>query len=193
MRYPAQHKQATRERIVRAAARRFRTRGADGAGIAALMRDLHLTHGGFYRHFPNKDALFDEALQLGFVEISDYLEAAAKDAAPGEALKAIIDAYLGPKHCDNPGTGCPLAAHTAEVARRPRLSRTAFERVLRSQVKRLAKHVPGRTEEERQLKTAVLFSGMAGTLSLARTITDDQLRQRVLDDARSFFVKAVTA
>jgi hypothetical protein len=58
MRYPAGHKELTRERIVRAAARRFRSRGTEGAGIGDLMRDLRLTHGGFYRHFDSKERLF---------------------------------------------------------------------------------------------------------------------------------------
>jgi TetR/AcrR family transcriptional regulator, transcriptional repressor for nem operon len=57
MRYAADHKQQTRERIVRAAACRFRTRGSEGAGIGDLMRDLRLTHGGFYRHFDSKEAV----------------------------------------------------------------------------------------------------------------------------------------
>src|SRR5215475_805659 len=63
MRYPAEHKQQTRQRIVRAAARRFRSRGNEGTVIGDLMRDLRLTHGGFYRHFGSKEELFAEALE----------------------------------------------------------------------------------------------------------------------------------
>ena len=46
MRYPREHKQAIRKRIIREASRRFRQQGADGFSIADLMHDLHLTHGG---------------------------------------------------------------------------------------------------------------------------------------------------
>ena len=63
MRYPAHHKQQTRERIVRAASRRFRSRGTERAAIADLMRDLRLTHGGFYRHFGTKEDLVVEAFE----------------------------------------------------------------------------------------------------------------------------------
>jgi len=70
MRYPADHKQQTRERIVRAAARRFRRRGSDGAGIGDLMRDLRLTHGGFYRHFDSKERLFAEAFEHSLKELA---------------------------------------------------------------------------------------------------------------------------
>jgi len=55
MRYPSEHKQQTREKIVKAAARRFCSCGSERAGIGDLMRDLHLTHGGFYRHFLSKE------------------------------------------------------------------------------------------------------------------------------------------
>ncbi len=33
------------------------------------MQDLHLTHGGFYRHFKSKDELFAEAFEHGHGEI----------------------------------------------------------------------------------------------------------------------------
>ncbi len=70
MRYAAEHKQQTRQRIVRAAARRFRSRGAEGATIGTLMRDLRLTHGGFYRHFGNKEQLFLEAFEQALKEVT---------------------------------------------------------------------------------------------------------------------------
>src|SRR4029453_10222509 len=71
MRYSPEHKRQTRERIVRAAARRFRTRGNEGAGIGDLMRDLRLTHGGFYRHFESKEDLFAEAFEQSLKGVGD--------------------------------------------------------------------------------------------------------------------------
>src|SRR5260370_1187462 len=66
MRYPAQHKQQMRQRIVRAALRRFRSRGTEGASIGTLMRALRLTHGGFYRHFRSKEFRCSPLRSLGF-------------------------------------------------------------------------------------------------------------------------------
>src|SRR6266851_1664824 len=104
MRYPAQHKQQTRQGIVRAALRRFRSRGTEGATIGTLMRDLRLTHGGFYRHFRSKEELF---------------VAAFEHAPKGGELKTLIDSYLSLEHCDHPADGCPVAALTTEISRRP--------------------------------------------------------------------------
>ena len=48
MRYGKDHKQATRQRIVEAAGRRFKQDGIDGAGVATVMSDAGLTNGAFY-------------------------------------------------------------------------------------------------------------------------------------------------
>jgi TetR/AcrR family transcriptional repressor of nem operon len=190
MRYSAEHKEETRQRIVRAAALRFRSRGSEGAAIGDLMRDLHLTHGGFYRHFANKEDLFAEALQQGH----DRMIAPAIAKAPkGGELKALIDAYLAIEHCDNIAEGCPVAALATELARRPPHSRarTAFERILRERTREIAKYMPGATEQERVRKTRMLMSGMAGTLTVARVLTDKQRRVRFLNDAKKFYFDAV--
>src|SRR5437870_1493730 len=109
MRYSAEHKKETRKRILRAAARRFRSRGSQGAGIGDLMRDLRLTHGGFYRHFRSKEDLFVEAFEEGTAEIARKIASAIEQAPSGGELKALIDAYLDIEHCNNAGEGCPVA------------------------------------------------------------------------------------
>src|SRR5438094_9875955 len=101
MRYSADHKQHTHERIVRAAARRFRSRGGEGAGIGDLMRDLRLTHGGFYRHFDSKEDLFAEAFEQSLREVGDGVTEAIANAPHGSELKALIDASLAIDHCND--------------------------------------------------------------------------------------------
>src|SRR6266705_7147538 len=106
MRYPAGRKQQTRERIVRAAARRFRSLGSQGAAIGDLMRDLHLTHGGFYRHFDSKEDLFVAAFEQGLKQLAHHADSAVKHAPKGGELKALIDGYLSLEHFDDPAGGC---------------------------------------------------------------------------------------
>jgi TetR/AcrR family transcriptional regulator, transcriptional repressor for nem operon len=190
MRYPAEHKQETRARIVRAAARRFRSRGSEGAAISDLMRDLRLTHGGFYRHFDSKEHLFAEAFAAGLEQVSGRLVRAAETAPRGGELKALIDTYLSPEHCDDAANGCPVAALMSEVARRPGATRGAFQQAIRAHIARMARYLPGLTDEERQRTAVMLFSGMAGTLNVARALTDER-RRRVLEDARTFYLEAV--
>jgi len=190
MRYPAEHKEQTRERIVKAAARRFRSRGSEGAAIGDLMRDLRLTHGGFYRHFSSKEDLFTQAFEHSLQEVRRKFSANVAEALPGGELKAIIDAYLDIEHSDRPADGCPVATLASEVARRPRPARAAYQRILGNHVKLIAKYVPGKTADERERKAAVLFTGMAGTLTVARVMTDEPRRRRLLEAARKFYFDA---
>src|SRR3954467_3761474 len=123
MRYGKDHKQATRQRIVDAAGRRFKTDGIDGAGVAAVMSDAGLTNGAFYAHFRSKEDLVANVL-------ADQLRAQREsfDAEPSDraGLEAFIGAYLSPEHRDACAEGCPSAALLDEVVRRPTRTKRVF-------------------------------------------------------------------
>ena len=189
MRYSAEHKEQTHERIVQAAARRFRRAGA-GVGIGQLMKALKMTHGGFYRHFKSKDDLLVQALQKSFAEMRARMSAAVVSAKPGHELEAIIRTYLSDEHCADAGGGCPVAALAAEISRQPRAVREAFDRALEQGRGAAARFVEGATEEERRRKAGVLMSGMSGTLSVARAMADENVRRRFLEGARKTYIEA---
>jgi TetR/AcrR family transcriptional repressor of nem operon len=191
MRYPAQHKQQIREKIVKAAARRFCSRGSERAGIGDLMRDLRLTHGGFYRHFLSKEELFVAAFEQGLRQLTHHADCAVKHAPKGGELKALIDGYLSLEHCDDAAGGCPIAALTTEIARRPTKVRGALFNLLIKHIGSEAKYMSGANDEERTRKVRFLFSGMAGTLNVARLIVDTGQRKKFLEDARKFYFDAV--
>ena len=89
MRYSPEHKQETHERIVRAASRQFRGRGADGIAIADLMKKLQLTHGGFYRHFGSKEQLLVEAVTKALEETAGRIQDAVVNGQAGCELRII--------------------------------------------------------------------------------------------------------
>src|SRR3982751_1037740 len=103
-----------RERIVEAAAQRFRERGFEGIGVADLMKEAGLTHGGFYGHFSSKDDLIAEASSRA---LAGSLASFGKvvEQAPADPLPAIAGAYLTKAHRDKPGEGCLLAALGSDV------------------------------------------------------------------------------
>jgi len=154
------------------------------------MRDLRLTHGGFYRHFNSKEHLFAEAFDQSLKELSDRVTKAIEQAPPGDQLKALIEAYLDPDHCDDVAGGCPVAALGSELARRPRSARGPFLQALRAHIQRLATYLPGSSDEERRQKAIALFSGMAGTRTIARVFTEAGKRRAILDAARTFYLSA---
>src|SRR5215510_14848781 len=150
MRYSAEHKQETRKRIVRAAARQFCRRGGKALAIADLMRVLGLTHGGFYKQFDSKQQLLAEAISVGFDEMETGILDAVSKTKPGAELKLIIEHYLRLEHCSNPGAVCLLAALSSEIARYPRAVRVEIDRAMQRRIKRLARFLPGRTGKERE-------------------------------------------
>jgi hypothetical protein len=64
-------------------------------------------------------------------------------------------------------------------------------RALENHIAEVAEFMPGTTEQERERKAQVLFSGMAGTLNVARVIVDEQQRRQFLEDAKKFYFEAV--
>ena len=190
MRYSTEHKQETRERIVRTASRHFRRRGGKGVGIAELMSKLDLTHGGFYKHFNSKEELLVEAIAKAFDETETRFNEAVSKAKPGTELKTLIENYLSPEHCSNSADGCPMAALASEISRFPRAVRAEIDRAIKRRVKRVAGLLPGATEKERERNCMALLSGLIGTVSVARAVVDPEVRKAVLDASKAFYIKS---
>ena len=190
MRYSQEHKLETRRRILYEASRRFRGQGSEGFSISGLMQDLKLTHGGFYRHFNSKEHLFAEALASAMQDAHAKLTVGSDAKTPASQLRVLIETYLSPWHLANPAEGCPLAALASEMPRQPRAVRAAFDQALETYIDGIEKLLPGKTRSERQRNFLVLFSGMAGSLSLARAVSDEQTRARLLQAAKEFYIQA---
>ena len=174
--------QATRnrERILDTAAQLFRQRGFEGIGIADLMKEAGLTHGGFYGHFASKDDLIAQASAR---ELTRSLAHWSKfgERASGDRLSAIAGAYLTSAHRDNPGAGCVLAALGPDVSRQGPAVRRAVTDYVRSTVDLLTKLVPGRSKAARRQKAISTYATLVGTMVLARAVDDRALSQEILD------------
>lgn len=190
MRYPPEHKAQNHENILSVAARSFREHGADTSGIGTVMKQVGLTKGGFYRHFESKDDLFVEAVARAFDEMAGGMLKVAESAPEGEALRAMIDYYLSPRHASSPGTGCVFAALGPEFVRKPLSVRKRIEAARDSYRERLLPFIPGRTREEKLAKFGLLFPSMAGVLTAARLISAPEKRECMLREARNFFLKS---
>src|SRR5688500_3024554 len=165
-----------RERILDAAAQLFRERGFEGIGIADLMKEAGLTHGGFYGHFSSKDDLIAQAsaseLTRSLAHWNNFAERASDDP-----LSAVADAYLTRSHRDHPGTGCVLAALGPEVSRQGPVVRRAVTGYVRSVVDLLVKLVPGKSKAARRQKAMMTYDTVVGTRVLASAVDDRWLTQ----------------
>jgi len=169
-----------RERIIEAAAKLFRERGFEGIGVADLMKEAGLTHGGFYGHFASKDDLIAEASEralAGSLELWSELA----DRASDDPLPALAGAYLARTHRDSPGAGCVLAALGPDVSRQGPAVRRAVTDYVRSTVDLLTKLVPGKSRAARRQKAISTYATLVGTMVLARAVDNRALSQEILD------------
>ena len=152
------------------------------------MRDAGLTHGGFYKHFKNKDELLVEATAEAFQDMGARLLQAAGQAPPGEAWKAIVTEYLSSNHCDHPESGCPLAALAAELARTNRPLKKRISAGMRAYKDTLVPFMPGGSAAERERAFLLIFSTMIGSIEIARMIPDPDAQEQILKNARNFLL-----
>ncbi|MEV7694320.1 TetR/AcrR family transcriptional regulator [Microbacterium sp. NPDC089189] len=176
VRYAADHKSATRRRIVERAGARFKAGGIDGSGISAVMGDAGLTNGAFYAHFDSKDALVAEVL-------ADQLQAQRHVYGDGPFDRAgferFVRHYLSAQHRDNPADGCPTAALVGEVARADAAIRESYTRGLVAVIDDIAVMLPHADEGARRAAAAGVFACMVGALQLSRAISDRALADAV--------------
>src|SRR5207244_10536597 len=135
-------KEVTHERIVAAAARATRRTGYDGTGVAEIMKEVGLTHGGFYAHFASREAMLTEAADRAGAESVATLTRVAAAAPPQEALPAMIRAYLSKEHADRDETGCTLAALGPETPPQAPKVRPAATRRIKATIDIDDRHAP---------------------------------------------------
>ena len=185
MRYPPEHKQLTRERVLRSAARALRRDGPEKVAVADVMREAGLTHGGFYAHFESKDDLLARAIESMFDEVLANFAKGTAGKSPRDALREYVSRYLTLAHCDTRESGCPIAALAADIPRMNVEARRAFESGsarLASAIAHVLRelHVP-----DAGAAATSLLAELVGAVVLARCAGDPATAQRLLEASRS--------
>lgn len=168
-------KEATHERIVDVAARAIRRSGYHGTGVADIMKAAGLTHGGFYAHFPSRDALLAEAADRAGSESVQRLQGFATSASGPESLRAIIQGYLSKGHLESVEAGCPVAALGSEMPRQAPEVRHAATRRIKEMIDLVARHSTDWGQPGAHERALVTVSTLVGTLVLARAVDDPKL------------------
>ncbi|KQY52296.1 TetR/AcrR family transcriptional regulator [Lysobacter sp. Root494] len=176
-------KEATHNRIVDAAARAIRRSGYNGTGVADIMRDAGLTHGGFYAHFASRDAMLAEAADRAGSEAVVLMERVAATAPPQQALQAMMQAYLSEEHVKSIETGCATAALGSEMPRQAPEVRRAATRRIKEMIDLIARHSPDWGQPGAHEHALVAVSTMVGALVLARAVDDARLSNALRNSA----------
>jgi AcrR family transcriptional regulator len=162
-------KQVTHERIVETAARAIRRAGFHGVGVADIMKEAGLTHGGFYAHFASRDALLCEALERAGRDSAARVAkgSSVRQARGASAFRALVEQYLSDGHLASPENGCPVAALAGEMPRQtPEVGQAAARRV-RGLIATVERSLPQGGDAA---GAAVIASQLVGALQLARAL-----------------------
>lgn len=169
-------KEITHTRIVETAARAIRRSGYDGTGVADIMKEAGLTHGGFYAHFSSRDAMLAEAADRAGEETIAIAKKIFAEVPEDQALQALMRVYLSNEHMANFETGCSLAALGSEMPRQaPEVRKASTCRV--KEMIALIKNRLSVGQSDAYDKALVMFSTMVGTLLLARAVDDPELSE----------------
>jgi TetR/AcrR family transcriptional repressor of nem operon len=168
-------KEATHDCIVEAAARAIRRSGYNGTGVADIMKDAGLTHGGFYAHFPSREAMLAEAADRAGSESVAMMERIAATSPPPQALQAMMQAYLSKAHVEGVETGCATAALGSEMPRQAPEVRHAATRRIKEMIDLVARQSPDWGRPGAHERALVTVATMVGALVLARAVDDPRL------------------
>ena len=192
MRYSREHKLETHTRIVKKAAVRLREKGAHGIGVADLMKDAGLTHGGFYAHFDSREALVIEAFSYAMDRSTERWRNLAEQTPKDERLARIVESYLTPIHRDDPGHGCAVPALGAEIARESPKTRKAFAARLEQMIDMLAEQIPDLAPKDARQQAMAALATMMGTLVLARIAGQGEFSDEILAAGRDAVLDRAT-
>jgi TetR/AcrR family transcriptional repressor of nem operon len=184
MRYSKEHKQETHERIVKRAAVRLREKGAHGIGVADLMKEAGLTHGGFYAHFDSREALVIEAMEHIMQRSTERWRKLGEQAPPEKRLATIVDSYLNSAHRDDPGHGCAVPTLGAEMARESPKTRKAFATKLEQMIDMLASLIPDLPPKAARKHAMATIATMMGTVVMARIAGNSEFSDEILAAGR---------
>ncbi len=165
----ASRKELSHDRIVDVAARAIRRAGYHGVGVADLMKEAGLTHGGFYAHFQSRDALLVEAMQRAARDNAASLAAAmARREAKGESrFAALVHSYLHDSQRADAECGCVVAALASEMARAGDAVADEARRRVTGLIELVRSSLPDGADKT---QADVIAATMVGALQLARTL-----------------------
>lgn len=190
-RTPNSRKEDTHERIVEAAARAIRRHGYAGVGVAEVMKEAGLTHGGFYAHFASREAMLVEALARAGKDSATAVarSADARRAKGISVFRSLVEAYLADDLLASLDRGCPVAALGAEMARQPAAVRNASALSVDRLIAAVREALPGAT----RASASVIAATLVGTLQLARALGDNAAGRAMLAAARKSLIQQYDA
>jgi len=179
MRYSKEHAQEVRLRLVKEGGRHVKERGMHGAGVDGIAKRVGLTGAALYTHFSSKQDF------LATVVFEELVTTAQRFLSTQDSIEDALDRYMSLAHVRMTGSGCPLPALVADVARSDETVQQAFEKGLYEIVQAI-----GAKLDDPDQALAVLAAAVGG-VAIARALPDDAKAQAVLDSTRELVLSAL--
>ena len=180
---PLSRRELSHERIVDAAARAIRRSGYAGTGVADIMKEAGLTHGGFYAHFESRDALLAEAVaragQANAGRLERKIEALGREGV--SPLHVLVESYLSDEHLAATESGCVVSALISEMPRQAPAVREASAQRVRGLIERVRVALPAGVDPS---QADLITSAMVGGLQLARAVGSEREGRALLKSIR---------
>lgn len=173
--FSSNRKEITHSRIVETASKAIRRSGYSGTGVADIMKEAGLTHGGFYAHFASRDEMLAEAASLAGAETIAITEQVFSNSPREKRLWALMNAYLSSEHTANIETGCSFAALGSEMHRQAPEVRTASTKRIKEMISLIEGQLADQSQPNAYEEALLMVSTMVGTLMLARAVDDSAL------------------
>jgi TetR/AcrR family transcriptional regulator, transcriptional repressor for nem operon len=178
-------KATTHARLVETAAAKFKERGIDGISLSDLMKDLKLTHGGFYRHFDSRDELVAEAVDLALSQTGRTLRERLFDGDKAD-FPAFLDFYLSEAHREGRAGGCAFAALAGDAPRKGAGVQAKFREQIENSLEILSEVLrPRGSAASARASALVVLSALYGALIMARAVGESSLSREILQTART--------
>lgn len=178
MRHKGVNKAETRQKMIAAASRGFRSNGYAGIGVDGLAKAAGVTSGAFYSHFGSKDAAFDVALAAGLDEVIEAIPNFQKEHGV-DWVEAFAEYYMGKRHRRDLECGCAMATLTPEVVRCNPKVHTAFEKKMTQIADLVSQGLAGNSDEERRAKAWAILSVLIGGINVARAMKGAKVADEV--------------
>ncbi|MBN2028531.1 MAG: TetR/AcrR family transcriptional regulator [Actinobacteria bacterium] len=189
----SERKDRSRERILASAGSLMRRKGISGASVSEVMGGAGMTVGGFYAHFPSKQALVAEALRNTMRKSRALMASAAGEVKGADWLRAAVRSYLSRSHRDHPESGCPLPANLGEIARADPAVREVLAGEMADMTGELASHLEEEGIADPKGEALAMMATMVGGLALSRALRGNALSDEVLQACRRHIDNSLSA
>ena len=186
-------KEKLRAVILDKAIQYLKRHGRAGSGTDPLMSYAGLTRGALYSHFKSKDDLFAQAVSYDLARLEENLARRFGEEGSAAALRRMIEDHLSEESLTNVEASCAFTSLSSDMQRSKPAHRALYEeymvRIYAMFARALRDQFPNDSPEESHSKATNLYSGLVGTLTMARTMKDPKRAREILESGKKFLIE----